>query len=339
MKLDALLNPSTPGEIPSLAGSAEATGFDGLWFGETSRDALLAVALAAEHTTRAEVGTAITMAFSKSPMSLAYTAWDIQKLAKGRLILGLGSQVKGHMERRFSVKWVPPVPKMREVLQSLRSIWRSWQTGEPLQFEGKHFSFSLMTPFFNPGPIENPAIPIYLAAVNAGMARLAGELCQGIHVHPLHTVRYVKEVVRPAVLAGTKRSGRLISDITFAASLLCATGKNRVEVENMREIMREQVAFYASTKSYRPVLDTHGWGDLGESLYRLSIAGRWSDMAGLVPDEVLEEFVVEAGRDDLPEAIKAKYRGILDRVSLYLAFDPKEDWWPGLVSEFGAGNG
>ncbi len=334
MKLDALLHPRSPREIPTLATAAEALGFNGLWFGETSGDALLASALALEHTSKAEVGTAIALAFTRSPMTLAYTCWDVQKVGKGRFVLGLGSQVKGHMERRFSVRWVPPVPKMREVIQSLRAIWSTWQTGEPLSYQGDHFSFSLMTPFFNPGPIENPDIPIYLAAVNSGMARLAGELCQGVHVHPLHTPRYIRDVLKPAVEEGARRARRSPEEVAFSASSFVALGSNRQEVENSKDVMRQQVAFYASTRAYRAVLDLHGWGGLGERLHKLSLAGRWDEMASQVPDDVLEEFVWEATPGELPEAIRAKYGGMLDRVSLYLPFDPRERWWSSLVTAF-----
>ncbi len=334
MQLDALLHPASPAEIPSLAQAAEEAGFDGLWFGETSRDALLACALAAEHTRRVEVGTAITLAFSKSPTALAYTAWDIQKIAQGRFILGLGSQVKGHMERRFGVPWAPPAPKMREVIQALRAIWSTWQTGEPLDFQGEHFSLSLMTPFFNPGPIAHPEMPVYLAAVNPGMARVAGELCQGVHIHPLHTVRYVQEVVRPAAEAGARRGGRAAADVAFVAPFFAATGETEKEVANTRELMRQQVAFYASTRTYRAVLDLHGWGAMGDRLHKLSVAKRWDEMPAEVPDDVLEAFVVEAPLDDLPRAIHDRYDGVLDRGSLYLAFDPKAGWWTELLDAF-----
>ncbi|MFQ5986928.1 MAG: TIGR03617 family F420-dependent LLM class oxidoreductase, partial [Thermoplasmata archaeon] len=224
MKLDAFLPPTPPGEVPRLAEAAEEMGFHGLWIGETSHDSLLAAALAAEHTGRLDVGTAISLAFSKSPMALAYTAWDVQALASGRFILGLGSQVKGHMERRFSVPWVPPSPKMREVILALRAIWESWQNGMPLDFQGRYFAFNLMTPFFNPGSLADSTIPVYLAGVNPGMARLAGELCEGLHVHPFHTVRYVQEVLRPAVEEGARRAGRPVEEVAFVAPVFVAVG-------------------------------------------------------------------------------------------------------------------
>jgi probable F420-dependent oxidoreductase len=336
VKLDVLLHPSSPVEVPSLAAAAEDLGFDGLWFGETSHDALLACALAVEHTEKADVGTAIALAFTRSPMALAYASWDVQSLARGRFILGLGSQVKGHLERRFSVEWVPPVPKMREVIQSLRAIWSSWQTGDPLRFHGRYYSFDLMTPFFDPGPIDHPQIPIYLAAVNRGMARLAGELCQGIHVHPLHSVRYLREVLRPAVEEGARRSGRSTDGVSFAASVFVAPGHDAKEVEAARQAVRQQLAFYASTRTYRAVLDLHGWGPLGDRLHRLSVEGRWAEMAPEIPEEVMEEFVIEARYDELPEALRSRYGGLLDRVSLYRPLDPKEGWWGPFIPAFRA---
>ncbi|MFQ5838618.1 MAG: TIGR03617 family F420-dependent LLM class oxidoreductase [Thermoplasmata archaeon] len=339
VKLDAFLHPSSPAKIPSLALSAEDLGFDGLWFGETSHDALLACALAAEHTERVEVGTAIALAFTRSPMALAYTCWDVQSIARGRLILGLGSQVKGHVERRFSLQWVPPVPKMREVIQALRAIWSCWQSGEPLSFRGRHYSFSLMTPFFNPGPIEHPEIPIYLAAVNRGMARLAGELCQGLHVHPLHTVAYIRKVLKPAVEEGARKTGGSADDVSFAASTFVALGRNREEMERSKEVMREQVAFYASTRTYRAVLDLHGWGALGDKLHKLSVEGRWDEMGSQVPPDVLEEFVIEARFDELADAIRSKYGGLLNRVSLYLPFDPHAEWWSTFLRAFKGATG
>ncbi len=336
MKLDAVLLPTSPVEIPGLARFAEDLGLDGLWFGETSHDALLSTGLAAEHTERLDVGTAIALAFTRSPMALAYTCWDVQSIAEGRFILGLGSQVKGHMERRFSVPWVPPVPKMREVIESLRAVWSCWQNGGPLTYKGHHYSFSLMTPFFNPGPIEQPDIPIYLAAVNRGMARLAGELCQGIHVHPLHTASYLRDVLKPSVSEGARRAGRPADAVSFAASVFVALGRNREEMENSKDFVRQQVAFYASTRTYRAVLDFHGWGDLGDKLHGLSVKGRWGEMGSQVPDDVLREFLVEASFDELPDAIESKYDGLLDRVSLYMPLDPREEFWPPFVRAFKA---
>ncbi|MFQ5908395.1 MAG: TIGR03617 family F420-dependent LLM class oxidoreductase [Thermoplasmata archaeon] len=332
MKFDAFLPPTSPAEVPRLAEAAEDLGFDGLWVGETSHDSLVASALAAEHTDRLDVGTAISLAFSKSPMALAYTAWDVQALASGRFILGLGSQVKGHMERRFSVPWVPPAPKMREVIQALRTIWGSWQNGETLDFQGRYFSFNLMTPFFNPGPLADPTIPIYLAGVNPGMARLGGELCEGLHVHPFHTVRYVQEVLRPAVEEGARRGGRSAAEVTFVAPVFVAVGASEEDRDAALELAAQQVAFYASTRTYRHVLELHGQGAVGERLHKLSLRGRWDEMGGELPGEFLEEVVLRAHPDDLVSALRHKYGGVLDRLSLYVPFDGRGAWWSDLLT-------
>ena len=339
MKLDAFLPPTSPAEVPRLAEAAEAMGFDGLWIGETSHDSLLASALAAEHTERLDLGTAISLAFSKSPMALAYTAWDIQALASGRFILGLGSQVKGHMERRFSVPWVPPRPKIREVISALRAIWSAWQKGVPLDFQGHYFSFDLMTPFFNPGPLEHSEIPLYLAGVNPGMARLAGEICQGLHVHPFHTVRYVQEVLRPAVEEGARRAGRSAEAVTFVAPVFVAVGASEEERDAALRFAADQVAFYASTRTYRRVLEHHGHGAVGERLHKLSLQGRWDEMGAELPTEFLEEVILRAHPDDLVSALRAKYRGVLDRLSLYVPFDGRGTWWSDLLTAWRQGDG
>jgi probable F420-dependent oxidoreductase len=332
MKFDALLPPTAPGEVPRLAEAAEDMGFDGLWVGETSHDSLVASTLAAEHTDRLDVGTAISLAFSKSPMALAYTAWDVQALASGRFILGLGSQVKGHMERRFSVPWVPPSPKMREVIQALRAIWGAWQNGEPLDFQGQYFSFDLMTPFFNPGPLADPTIPIYLAGVNPGMARLGGELCEGLHVHPFHTVRYVQEVLRPAVKEGAHRGGRSAEEVTFVAPVFVAVGASEEERDAAFRFAADQVAFYASTRTYRRVLELHGHEAVGERLHKLSMQGRWDELGKELPPDFLEQVVLSAHPDDLVPALRSKYRGVLDRLSLYVPFDGRGAWWSELLT-------
>ena len=200
MKIDAEVGVSSPAEVAELARKAEVYGFDCFWVNETKHDPFIQLALAATSTAKVELGTSIALAFTRSPTTLAYTAWDLQSVSKGRLILGLGSQVKGHIERRFGMKWEAPAHKMKEVILALRSIWGSWQAGTKLDFRGRFFRLDLMTPFFNPGPIDHPAIPVYVAAVNREMCRVAGEVADGLHVHPLHTVRYLREVIHPALL-------------------------------------------------------------------------------------------------------------------------------------------
>ncbi len=335
MKIDAEVMVGSPAEIQDLSVRAEQYGFDCLWVNETKHDPFLQLSLAAVNTKRIQIGTSIALAFTRSPTTLAYTAWDLQNLSGGRLILGLGSQVKGHIERRFGMKWESPAPKMREVVQAMRSVWESWQTGAKLDYQGRFFKLDLMTPFFNPGPLEWPRIPVYLAGVNEGMCKLVGEIGDGLHVHPLHTLRYLKEVVGPALQMGLRKSGRNRAEVSVAASVFAAVGGNEKEVDNVRNAYREQIAFYASTRTYRRLMELHGWADVCDRLHEHSVKGEWDKMAGEVSEEMLDEFVVEGRWDEIGPALTKRYAGIVDRVRLYLPFDGDENW-KGLVAGFRA---
>ena len=326
MKIDAEVFAESPARVPALASRAEEFGFDCVWFNETKHDPFVQLALASANTHKIMVGTSIALAFTRSPTTLAYSSWDIQGLSAGRLFLGLGTQVKGHIERRFGLKWERPVPKMRDVLGALRAVWKSWETGSRLDYHGEFFKLDLMTPFFSPGQIDNPKIPIFLAGVNTGMCRLAGELAEGFHVHPLHTVRYLREAVMPAMARGLERSGRKRGELDVAASVFAAVGDDLVEVEKAREEYRRQIAFYASTRTYGKLMELHGWGDVCERLHALSLKGAWGQMTSEVTDDMLEEFVVEGTWDGIGGAIKKRYGGLLDRVRLYLPFDGDERW-------------
>ena len=335
MKIDAEVAVDDPSEAAMLSKKAEAFGFDCLWVNETKHDPFLQLALAAKSTKKIRLGTAIALAFTRSPTTIAYTAWDLQRISKGRLLLGLGSQVKGHIERRFGLQWQPPAPKMKDVVLALNAVWRSWQDGSRLSFRGSFFQLDLMTPFFSPGKIEHPRIPVYVAGVNAAMCRVAGEVADGLHVHPLHTVKYLREVIEPALASGVRRAGRKRGDVAVAASVFAAVGKNRKEIEKMKESYREQIAFYASTRTYARVLDLHGWRDVGERLHSLSIRGDWKGMPREVGDDMLDEFVVEGGWDDIGQTLRRRYKGIVDRVRLYVPFDGKRSW-QSLVMSFRA---
>ena len=335
MKVDAEVALGSPAEAAQLARKAEDFGFDCFWVNETKHDPFVQIALAAEHTEKISLGTSIALAFTRSPTTLAYTAWDLQNLSGGRLFLGLGSQVKGHVERRFGMKWEPPAPKMREVVLALRAIWRAWQDGVKLDFEGRFFHLDLMTPFFSPGRIDHPSIPVYVAGVNEGMCKVAGAVADGLHAHPLHTVRYLREVIGPAVKAGSQRAGRKEGDVTVAASVFAAAGSNKAEIEALRELYRGQIAFYASTRTYRRVLELHGWGDVGERLHSLSAKGDWERMPREVGDDMLEEFVVEGNWREIGSILERRYKGLADRVRLYIPFDG-EPHWKDLVRGFRA---
>lgn len=324
MKFDASITVDTGqiGALPAVARAAEQVGFAGLWAPETQHNGFVPMILAAEHTTAIEIGTAVAIAFARSPMVTAQMGWDIQDLSGGRFILGLGTQVKAHIERRFGMPWDAPVPRLREYIQAVRAIWDSWQNGTKLDFTGRFYQHTLMTPFFNPGPIANPRIPIYIAGVNEGLARLAGEQCDGFHVHPFHSVKYVNELVRPQVAAGAQAAGRDLADVALVSSIFVISGPNEAAMDAARKAVREQIAFYASTPTYRVVLETHGWQDVGEQLSRLAAAKRWAEMGPLITDDMLDVFAVQASFDQLGSALRQRYDGVLDRIACYLPYAP-----------------
>lgn len=320
-------------DVPALARDAEDVGFAALWTSETKHNPFLPLALAAEHTTRIHLGTAVAIAFPRSPMVTAQIAWDLQKYSGGRLLLGLGTQVKAHIERRFGMTWEAPVEKLREYILALRAIWDAWQNRTRLNFRGRFYKHTLMTDFFDPGPIDHPHIPIYIAGVNKRLIRLAGELCEGFHVHPFHSVKYMREVFLPALEEGLQAGGRTRADIQLASTVFVITGRTPGEVQAMREMVRQQVAFYASTPSYRVVLDVHGWGEVGERLSMLAARKRWHEMPALISDEMLAVYAVEAPWDELADALRERYDGVLDRVALYYPFRPQEaDRWRALIA-------
>jgi len=326
-----------PAKIAETARQLEAMGFDGLTTPETGHDPFLPIAIAAEHTTRVSLGTNVAIAFPRTPMVVAQMAWDLQQWSGGRFNIGLGTQVKGHNERRYSAPWPsPPGPRMREYVQCLKAIFNTFKNpGQPDYFSGEHYQFTLMPPFFNPGPIEHPDIPIYISALNPYMARLAGELCDGLRLHPLATLGYTKEVVIAAVEAGAKKAGRDVSDIDLVGSPFIITGKDDAEVEANKAMMKQQIAFYASTRTYHRVLEFHGWSDVGMGLHRLSVEGKWGEMPNLITEEILEEFAVIATYDKLIPKLKERWGEVLTTVFLGLspAMQQDEDLVQGFVQQ------
>ena len=339
MQFDLFLFSQDLARMPAVAHAAEELGFDGLWTAETAHNPFLPLALAAEHTRRLSLGTGIAVAFPRSPTVLAHIAWDLQNASGGRFSLGLGSQVKAHNERRFSVPWEPPGPRLREVVQALRAIWDCWQGGTPLDFRGRSYRFDLMTPFFNPGPIEHPRIPIYLAGVNPQMCRIAGEIADGLHVHSFHSARYLRECVHPAVQEGLKRGGRSRADFTFRASTMVVLGDSEEELRRNARAVKKQIAFYASTRTYQAVLAVHGLDDLVPRLHAKSLAGDWEGMADLISDETLDLFAVSGSFATIGERIRERYRGLYDRTQLYPSFQPSLDdpRWPAVLAGFQGG--
>jgi probable F420-dependent oxidoreductase len=331
MKFDAALPPIGLKEVPAIAKAAEEIGFDAAWTQETQHDPFLPCALIAEHTTRLKLGTAVAISFARSPANIAYTAWDLAAQSDGRFILGLGTQVKAHVERRFGQAWPESVTgKLREQIQVIRAFWDCWQNGTKLNYRGEYYKITLMSPFFNPGPIEHPNIPIYVAGVNTGLAKLAGGLCEGFHVHPFHSVRYLKEVILPAIEEGAARERRNKKDVSVLANAFVAT-----TTEEMN-FARAQIAFYASTPSYRPVMDLHGWADVAEKLSAHAARGEWAEMPMLITDEMLNEFCLVTNESKLADELKKRYEGMADRLSIYTPFVPgqKDEWWKALTKDF-----
>jgi probable F420-dependent oxidoreductase len=335
VKLDAGLG--TEGEylkgMDKTARAAEDLGFAGLWTSETKHDAFLPLAIAANASHQIELGTSVAIAFSRSPMETAQTSWDLQDLSAGRFVLGLGTQVKAHITRRFSMPWDRPAARLREYILALRAIWESFQTEVPLQFEGEFYRHTLMTPFFNPGPIEHPEIPLYIAGVNTRLAELAGELCEGFHVHPFHSPEYVRRTVIPAIAEGARQANRDLDQVTLATSAFVITGENRESATEQRESVRAQISFYASTPTYRTVLEAHGWEEVGERLGTMAREKKWPGMPALITDEMLAAFAIEAAPDEIGPALKERYDGLIDRVALYLPFVPgeRDEFWRTVV--------
>lgn len=342
MKLDAALPPVGLKDVPAIAGAAEEIGFDALWTQETQHDPFLPCALIAEHTTQLNFGTAIAVSFARSPANIAYTAWDLAAQSNGRFILGLGTQVKAHIERRFGQPWPESVTgKLREQIQVIRAFWDCWQNGTKLNFRGEYYKVTLMSPFFQPSPLRpSPSgrgdggeglMPIYIAGVNTGLAKLAGELCEGFHVHPFHSTRYLKEVILPGIDDGAQKAGRRRSDVAISVTAFVATTSAEMN------FARAQVSFYASTPSYRPVMDLHGWSDVAQKLSFHAAHGEWAEMPMLITDEMLDEFCLVTDEKDLAGGLKKRYGDIADRLTLYTPFVPGERnaWWRGLAGEFG----
>ena len=304
--------------IPAEASWAEAIGYDALSKNETAHDSFIPLTLAATSTTRAKLQTSVAIAFPRSPMIAAYTARDLQDLSQGRFRLGLGTQVKGHIERRFSTTWESPGPRLREYVQALKAIWTAWETGERLNFQGKHYQFSLMTPFFSPGPGEFPPPPVFAAAVNSYNCQVAGEVADGLMLHSLTSPEYVRDVVRPALARGAERSGRDAEDITVSGGGFLITGPNKPAIRAAQAEVRRRIAFYASTRTYHSVLAPHGFEEIGQQLHEMSLRGEWGEMGELVSDEMLDAFAVSGEYDEIAGEFTRRYGGLVDEASFTL---------------------
>ena len=301
--------------VPEFVALVEDAGWDGVSVAENAHNPFLPLAVAAVNSRRIQLATGVAIAFPRSPMMMANNAWDLQAASDGRFVLGIGSQVKAHNERRFSTPWSAPAPRMREYVQALRAIWTTWQTGEPLKFEGDHYRFDLMTPNFTPSALDGPPPPVKLSAVGPGMLRLSGEVADGVSLHPFCTRDYIVNQILPRLEEGMARTGRTRERFEISGGGFVATGATDEDVAEMVEWVRYRIGFYGSTRAYWPVLVEHGLEELGQKLNELSRRGEWDRMAAEVSDDVVHLFAAVARHDELPGAIVDRFGGVTDSVA------------------------
>jgi probable F420-dependent oxidoreductase len=325
MRLSTNLVVDSLQDVAAPAKVIEALGFEALYISERKHEPFMQLAIAATATSRIKLGPEVALAFPRNPMVLAYTAWDLQRASNGRFILGLGTQVKAHNERRFSVKWDSPGPRLREYVLAIRAIWDCWQNGTKLDFPGEFFRYSLMTPMFNPGPLDVPRPPIFIGAVSPYNCRTAGELCEGFHAHGFHSAKSLRENVLRNVEAGLAKAGRTRSEFTVVAPVMAIMGDNKKEIDTMRERVRGMVGFYGATSTYKRTFEAHGWGDTFVRLRDKSRSGAWDTMAKEISDEMLDAFAVTGSYDEIPGLLKAKYGDMLDEVLIYFGEPEKGD--------------
>jgi probable F420-dependent oxidoreductase len=315
------------GQSGPSALEAEAAGYDGVWAAETSHDPFLGLLLAAEATERIQLGTSIAVAFARNPMTTAMTANDLQAYSQGRFILGLGSQIKPHITKRFSMEWSHPAARMREFVMAMRAIWDSWNNGSRLDFRGDFYTHTLMTPFFNPGPNEHGAPLVFLAGVGELMTEVAGEVCDGFLCHGFTTERYLREVTIPALERGRAKAGKTMDGFQIAGPSFVVTGTNEEQMDKAAAGTRQQIAFYGSTPAYRGVLELHGWGGLQDELNRLSKEGKWVEMGELIDDDILTTFAVVAEPDQVAPELSNRYGDVIDRISFYAPYKAEPERW------------
>ncbi len=318
------------------ARAAEGAGYAGVWTAETGHDPFFPLLLAAEHTEHIELGTSIAVAFARNPMLLANIGWDLQSFSEGRFVLGLGSQIKPHIEKRFSMPWSQPAARMREMIQAIRAIWDCWLNGTKLEFRGEHYRHTLMTPFFAPQPsdLAGFGVPkIFLAGVGELMTEVAGEVCDGFICHPFSTERYLREVTIPALTRGRTRAGRTLGDFEIVGPGFVVTGGDDEELATATTATRRQIAFYGSTPAYRSVLELHGWGGLQDTLNTLSKQGKWVEMGDLIDDEVLNTFAIVAEPEQIAPELHRRYGDVVQRVSFYAPHVSDAQRWQQVIDD------
>jgi len=313
--------------VPDRVRKLEAAGYDAVVSAELANDPFMPLTLAAEHSERVELHTSIAVAFARNPMTLAQTAHDLNAFSKGRMVLGLGSQIRPHITKRFSMPWDKPASRMRELILAMRAIWECWYQGEPLNFRGDFYTHTLMTPMFTPNETRFGAPRVFLAAVGPRMTEVAGEVADGLIAHAFTTDAYMRAVTLPAIERGLAASGRSRKDFQVSCPMFVVTGKDEREFQARRDATCKQLAFYASTPAYRGVLEQHGWGELQPELTRLSKLGRWDEMGTRIEDEILETFAVVAEPDALPQALRARCEGAVDRLVCMAPLGDDEAAW------------
>jgi len=339
MKVDGGIGPTLSQDLDSFGASAKEqqdAGYAGIWTAETNHDPFLPLLLAAQTTTEVDLGTAIAVAFARSPMTLAATANDLHAFSGGRFILGLGSQIKPHITKRFSMPWSQPAARMREFILAMRAIWACWNDGTKLDFRGDFYTHTLMTPFFNPGPNPHGTPRVFLAGVGELMTEVAGEVCDGFICHAFTTERYLREVTLPALERGLAKVGRNFADLEMSGPAFVVTGGTEEDMARSRAGICQQIAFYGSTPAYRPVLELHGWGELQDDLNRLSKEGRWEEMGSLIDDEVLDAFAIVAEPSEIAAKYRSRFGDIIDRLSFYAPYKSDPDTWLPVLRELSA---
>lgn len=336
MKIDGGISFTLDGAA-ATAKEAEAAGYTGAFTAETSHDPFLSLAIAAEHTETLELGTSIAVAFARNPMTVANTAWDLQSFSEGRFILGLGSQIKPHITKRFSMEWSNPAPRMKEFVQALNAIWDTWQEGEPLAFKGDFYSHTLMTPMFSPEPIPAGKPKVFLAAVGEYMTKVAGEVCDGWISHGFTTASYLEDISVPALHAAADAAGRDRSEVEVSLPAFIVTGETEEDMAKANLATRKQVAFYGSTPAYRKVLEHHGWGDAQTELNRMSKQGEWDAMAEVIDDTMLDAFAVVAEPDKVAGELLTRYGHLVDRLTFYAPYGTNPSLWGGVIEELKSG--
>ncbi|MCU1397660.1 MAG: putative oxidoreductase [Acidimicrobiales bacterium] len=334
MKVDGGLgtNLATAG---ANARDAEAAGYTGVWTAETAHDPFFPLLLAAEHTTTLELGTSIAVAFARNPMTLANVGWDLQSFSKGRFVMGLGSQIKPHITKRFSMEWSHPAPRMREMVLAMRAIWDTWLNGTPLQFRGEFYKHTLMTPFFAPeaSDISEYGVPkIFLAGVGELMTEVAGEVCDGFICHGFTTEKYLREVTIPALQRGRAKAGKTMEGFEIMGPSFVVTGNDDAQLAAASAGTRQQIAFYGSTHAYRGVLELHGWGGLQDQLNALSKQGKWVEMGDLITDEILNTFAVVGEPEAIAPELHRRYGDVIQRISFYAPYASDPARWDKVIA-------